>query len=158
VSYRPELLAHIDFAGTELDWVVECFPAGLLHARPGAEWSVHEALVHLRDVEIDCYAPRIAALATADGAFFADYRGDEYHAEHYDPDEPLASVLTSFHEARSRSLDLLRTLGDGQWQRVGQHETMGPMAMGYLVEQLYWHTLEHVTQVVGNRELLAWRS
>jgi hypothetical protein len=153
--YASTLLDHIASAGAELDWVLAEFPAGWLHRRIGDEWSVHENLSHLRDVEVRAYAPRIAALAGADGVSWTDFNGQAWHREHYNPGEPLQGILVEFHEQRAASVATLRGLTPAQWEHSGQHEGEGAVTMEYLAERLHWHTFEHITQAVGKRQMLA---
>ena len=158
-DYRGGLVERLRRATDDVDWALKTFPEDWLHREPGAgEWSVHKAISHLPDVEIQAYAPRLTRALDEDEPLFSDFNGTAWLQANYRPQEPLQSILGEFRQQREQELAILTGLTDQQWRRGGTHETAGRMTVEYLAERMYWHTLEHTTQVMGNRQMLGLES
>lgn len=146
-EYRHKLLDRLVEAADE-------FSAACLAAahpdqpvEPGG-WSVHQLAVHTRDTDRLVYGQRARRTLAEDNPLFPNFDGDRYMAEHYDPREPLASVLDDFI-ASIRSLSLwLREMPEGSWARPSRHETMGSnFTVQTWVERGLAHIEEHLQTV-----------
>jgi hypothetical protein len=130
-----------------------------LRAHPVATaWSALETLCHLRDVEVDVYAPRLAEFvdaARAGGASVVVLTGradvDRRNAEwlaardyaHAEPDAALAA----FAEARAATLAVLARLGPADRAQGAIHPSRGPITLYEQVERIAEHDLGHLRQI-----------
>lgn len=116
------------------------------------EWSVHEALTHLRDAERQIFLWRLQRVIEADQPLLPLFDEAAYHRAHWDAAEPLANLLADLVADRAAEVALLERAPD--WGRVGLHETRGPVTLAWLAEYTIAHTWEHLSQIVRVR--LAW--
>jgi len=126
-------------------------------------WSALETLCHLRDVESDVYAPRLAQLLGAaqapagaapgatpvvlEGRADVNARNAEWLAErdyaHAEPDAALAA----FAEARARTLAVLAPLGPREWAVGAIHPSRGAITLYEQVERMAEHDLGHLRKI-----------
>jgi carbonic anhydrase/acetyltransferase-like protein (isoleucine patch superfamily) len=126
-------------------------------------WSALETLGHLRDVESDVYAPRLAQLLAAakappdattastpvvlEGRADVNARNAEWLAErdyaHAEPDAALAA----FAEARAHTLAVLAPCGPREWAAGAIHPSRGAITLYEQVERMAEHDLGHLRQI-----------
>jgi hypothetical protein len=120
------------------------------------EWCLKEVAAHLRDAEslytrqleliAQGYEPRLPYEATDVLPYERDYR-----------DEPLATFLYEFEEAREETVWLLRQLDDEEWQLCGLHPYRGRVSVYDVAREVQEHDLEHLNQARRLRELASAR-
>jgi len=136
---------------------LEAIDGRRLAARPpGGGWSALEVLAHLRDVEAEVYAPRLAQFLAgpADrdapllaGAGDVDARNAAWAMERaYDRTDP-AAALAAFARARGENLARLEALGPSERARAAIHPFRGPMTLFEQVERMAEHDLSHTRQI-----------
>lgn len=114
------------------------------------EWNAHQIAVHTRDVEKMVYGARIRRSITEDNPTFENFDGDRWMAEHYDANEPLASILDELVDSVSQTVATLRTLPPETWSRPSQHETYGGgFTTQTWVERSLAHIEEHLKTIHG---------
>ncbi len=69
---------------------------GLQAVRSDGEWNAHQVLVHLRDVNREVYFPRLEQIINQVNPSFPEWDGERWMQEHYDPAEPLDTLLEEF--------------------------------------------------------------
>ena len=88
--YRRELTSRLVNATEDIAWIIRGL--GRDHAAyspaPG-EWSIHEHLAHLRDMEEQVYLPLLRWATVPDMLDPRAYNRRDWHEERYDPDEPI---------------------------------------------------------------------
>lgn len=117
-----------------------------LRRRPTAdEWCLLELLGHLRDCERR-HLERLEAMA-----FQREPRIDAFDAESMQPEVPYAlldpeETLAEFESLRLRTLRLLRSLSEEDWERTGLHPYLGPVTVTQVVREMSEHDLSHMWQ------------
>ncbi|HXF51179.1 MAG TPA: DinB family protein [Dehalococcoidia bacterium] len=117
-----------------------------LRRRPAPdEWCLLELLGHLRDCERR-YLERLEAMA-----FEREPKIAAFDAESIQPDVPYVlldpdETLAEFESLRHRTLRLLRSLSDEDWERTGLHPYLGPVTVTQVVREMSEHDLSHVWQ------------
>lgn len=151
-SSRPdELIDRLQNAVVGLLAEIDSLPSTDAYARSATdEWSVAEILAHLVEM-----LPYWADQARAVAARAQD--GEPFGRTHDDPERIAAvrdharddvwelaiGVRTSLH----RTVVMLRTIPDADWQRTGRHARRGEMSVTQIVEQfLSEHAEEHAQQ------------
>jgi uncharacterized damage-inducible protein DinB len=114
--------------------------------RPG-EWSVHETLVHLRNVVIMVQGLRIRRLFYEREPVFGDYDEEAFRREDEARGEPAAALVRMIVAEHEQIADLLGTLPDDRWERQGRHPELGAMSIAFLARRMGEHTEEHTGQI-----------
>jgi carbonic anhydrase/acetyltransferase-like protein (isoleucine patch superfamily) len=127
-----------------------------LAVRPSAKgWSALEVLCHVRDVEAEIYAPRLAQLmhepgdgtVVLAGAGNMDERNAAWASERSYATADPATALAAFARARGENLALLTMLGPADWGRSGIHPSRGAITLFEQVERFAEHDLGHLRQI-----------
>jgi hypothetical protein len=113
------------------------------------EWSLHMALAHLRDTEVEVYLYRIGrVLKEKEAPSVGSFDQEKWSAAHYSPKEPIADILREFRTGRRKLLNLLRQTTDKDWARYVIHPEYGKLSLEYMAMHTYNHTLEHLRQLL----------
>ncbi len=111
-------------------------------------WNVHQLAAHTRDVDRLVYGDRLRRTLAEDNPVFANFDGDAYMAEHYDPKEPLSAVLDSLVTSIQSFMQLLHDMPPGGWSRMSAHATQGQgITAQAWVERDLGHIEEHLATV-----------
>ena len=147
LEYRQRLLARYEEAARELRGALESAASPKV-TRAADEWNVHQIAVHARDAEKLVYGLRIRHILEEDDPLFANFDGDAWMTEHYDPNEPLASVLDELLDSVRTTIARLKELPSEAWARTSRHETYGAgFTTQIWVERGLAHLEEHLKTV-----------
>jgi len=115
----------------------------LLTWRPApGKWSIHEIVCHMRDAERDGYLYRYSRVLAEDNPTFPDVDGDKLALERQYGRMNLREAVRGWRAARKEVLALLKKIRPEQWQRIGTHESLGPMSLEIILNR----------QALGNDE------
>jgi DinB superfamily len=119
---------------------------------PGVDgtFSPVEQCWHLADLEREGYGERIRRLLKEDDPFLPDFDGERVARDRRYKTLSLAEGLRTFRAARARTLSMLRTVRDGDWERSGRQEGVGRIALSDLPPMIAGHDASH------RREIEAW--
>lgn len=118
-------------------------PRKLLTWRPApGKWSIHEIVCHMRDAERDGYLYRYRRVLAEDNPTFPDVDGDKLALERQYGRMNLREAVRDWRAARKEVLALLKKIRPEQWQRIGTHESLGPMSLEIILKR----------QALGNDE------
>lgn len=110
-------------------------------------WNTHQVAVHVRDVDAQVYGMRILRSVAEESPLFPNFDQEAWIAEHYDPDEPLESILDGLSASVKNLAGLLRSLPDPAWSRPSRHEINGDFVLQTWVERSLSHLKEHLETV-----------
>jgi hypothetical protein len=134
----------------DLQRYVNEIPAAQLHWHVPGEWSAHETLAHLRDVEREVFLPRMQRVASEDHPTLKNFDEQAWHKEHYDPQEPVTDLLADFSAARRQEIMLLDSQPD--WSRWGLHEKRQKRyTLDFMAHYAFRHTWEHLNQIASTQ-------
>ena len=132
--------------------------AALARPAPG-KWSILEIVCHLRDMEAEAYLKRYSRILAEDNPTLPDIDGDTIAIERDYRSQSVAAALRDWSKARKENLRLLKKVKGAQWERVGTHETAGPLTLETLLRRhAVGNDEAHLGQIEGIRrrqELLA---
>jgi len=118
-------------------------PRKLLTWRPApGKWSIHDIVCHMRDAERDGYLYRYRRVLAEDNPTFPDVDGDKLALERQYGRMNLREAVRDWRAARKEVLALLKKIRPEQWQRIGTHESLGPMSLEIILKR----------QALGNDE------
>jgi hypothetical protein len=110
----------------------------------GEEFSALENICHLRDLEVQGYAPRIRRLLDETNPVLPDFDGARVAAESNYNDEARVAALEAFEKARHANVDRLRSLTEEQLRREGTLEGVGTITLKQLAEKMREHDEDHL--------------
>ncbi len=150
LEYRRRLLDRYEAAAREFCAAVRALPDPLLPFDAGG-WNAHQIAVHTRDVEKLVYGLRVRRSLEEDNPLFENFDGDAWMELHYNPAEPLASILDELAGSVMDAVTRLRTLPPEAWSRPSRHATYGGnFTTQTWVERSLAHIEEHLKTVRGN--------
>lgn len=156
---HEQLVARLNSSAAALAAAVRQVPLGRETEPPvRGEWSVQEALVHVRNVALLVLGLRIRRLLYEDDPIFADYNDGPIRQHNLQQAEPLGEVLDMVVGEHKQIAGLLKTLSDSEWQREGQHPERGRMSVEFLTRWAIEHAEEHAEQIAKTASLLRERS
>ena len=126
--------------------------AGLTEAelrfKPGTDtFSVLENVCHLRDIEVEGYARRLALLLREDNPLLPDLDGTALARERRYNSQPLQPALDAFTASRQASLAILTEVNPTQLERRGLFENVGEMSLAQLLELWVEHDQGHLKEL-----------
>jgi len=128
---------------------INSLPADAILWKPAPEeWSAHEALAHLRDVERHVFRVRIERMASEDNPPLPVFDEVTYHKEHWRLDEPIQTILADLVADRAAEVAVLEA---ADWSRPGVHAARGPITLGWQANYVVAHTWEHLSQIMRVR-------
>ncbi len=152
-TYRSELTSRLRSATEDLAWAVRHLAPSRAAYRPSdEEWSVHEHLAHVRDMEQEVYLPLLRWATVPDMLDPLDYNRRDWHQQRYNPGEPLASISDDISRMRDEELAIFRDMTDTLWARFRTDTRWGPLTCQWLAELMYRHTIDHLQSIMALRQ------
>lgn len=147
IEYRKRLLDRLGAAAKEFR--AACLAVKDIYAPiETGGWSVHQIAVHTRDVDKLAYGLRARRTLQEEDPEFPNFDGEAYMREHYDPKEPLRSILDGLVASVESLAEMLRGLPAEGWSRLSRHETQGAgLTLQTWVERGLKHIEEHLATV-----------
>jgi hypothetical protein len=151
-DYRARLLDRLEQQPAEFAAVVAGFPE--------REWSqhrdelgrtLHQIVAHVRHLETLAFRPRIQNILTEENPELTAYPTHHFADGLYNPDEPMASILTEWSRARAEIVQWVRPLTPPDWGRLGFHPPSGARTLQWWVERTYSHAREHLDTIRAAR-------
>jgi hypothetical protein len=151
---HTQLIDRLEASASELADALAQLPADQFARIPKeGEWSLHMVMSHVRDTEVNVFAPRVERILKNDAPpAVPSFNQEEWTRLHYSPDEPLKNIVAEFRGARRKLVKLLRGTRDGDWKRYAIHPEYGNIPIEHIALHSYAHTLEHLQQFMNVRE------
>ncbi len=152
-TYRAELLSRLRQASDDLAWAVRGLAGNQARFTPaGGEWSIHEHLSHVFDMEQEVCLPLLRWATVPDMLDPLDYSRKEWHERRYRPDQPLAEIMADIGRIRDEELAIFRGIGDIEWARWRTETRWGPLTCQWIAELMYRHVLDHLQGIMALRQ------
>lgn len=148
--YREGLVSRLRTATEDLEWLVRGLSAQKAAYKPSLEeWSIHEQVAHLRDMEQEVYLPLLRWATVPDMLDPADYNRRDWHGRRYDPDEPLRDIVEDLLRIRDEEIAIFRGMTDVIWTRYRTDTRWGPVTCQWIAELMYRHVLDHMQGIMA---------
>jgi uncharacterized damage-inducible protein DinB len=145
MTRRNELIKALETTPRDLARTFRGIDPTTQEVRPAPkQWSVSDILSHLFFVE-ERYLKRLIRVAKEDNPSLAFIFPDETS---HDLTASLSDLLDGFNKARAQTLQFLRSLSYGDWQRTATFEDGRKTNLRYLVQTLVDHDTEHLNQLI----------
>src|SRR5262245_32801624 len=123
-------------------------------ARPIAgKWSTLECVCHIADFEI-VYADRLKRVIAENEPTMFGGDPDVFAARLAYEKRDLAEELNLIEACRGQVARILRTLADGDFQRIGRHSEAGPLTLETLLQRVTEHIPHHAKFIQEKRAAL----
>jgi uncharacterized damage-inducible protein DinB len=157
---RERYLETIRSTPDRLKGALAGVPKKLLTWRPApGKWSIHEIVCHMRDAEREGYLYRYRKVLAEDNPLLPDVDGDRLALERQYGRMKLREVVRDWRAARKEVLAVLRKVKAVQWERIGTHESLGPMSLETILKRQALGNdeahLDQIEHIKGRWEILA---
>ncbi len=151
---HTRLIERIEESGKELLAYVAQLPEEELRRVPAeGEWSTHAILAHLRDVESQVFLKRMQRiLDEKEPPQVEDFDQEAWSQEHYSLKDPVKDIIGDWRKSRKKFIGLLSKTPDKEWIHYAIHPYYGKISIEWLATHDYSHTLEHLHQLLLQRE------
>ncbi|HEY4688425.1 MAG TPA: DinB family protein [Anaerolineae bacterium] len=147
---RQTMLDLLRRSGDDLKRYVSEIPPDRLHWHVDNEWSAHETLAHVCEIERHVFIVRMQRVAAEHQPLLKYFDEAAWHGEHYDPTQPVADLLADFTGVRGREIALLEAQPD--WSRWGLHEkAQKRYSLEFIALYALHHTWEHLNQIANTQ-------
>jgi len=152
-TYRSELTSRLRLATEDLAWLARGLSEEQARYKPSeSEWSAHEHLAHLRDMEQAVYLPLLRWATVPEMLDPLDYSRRDWHEHRYDGAEPLSKVINDVTRIRDEELAIFREMSDVVWTRWRTDTRWGPLTCQWVGELMYRHALDHLQGMMALRQ------
>ena len=149
---RHALISQYKAGVDEVLRALDGFPADQLTAHPvPGKWSVAEIVHHLADSEM-MSAMRLRKLLTEAHPVIQAYDQDEWAQRLRYEERPLAPAIAAFRAARETTAQLLDSMTEADWRRLGWHTDSGSYHSERWLEIYAAHAHGHAAQIRRIRE------
>lgn len=148
---RSALLKIVAETPARLKAVLKGVPKKLLLWTPGpGKWSILEIVAHMRDMERDAYLTRYRRILAEENPTLPDIDGDICAIRDDYRSMKLPDLLRDWLKLRKECLKLLKSVKGPRWDRVGTHETAGPLTVDTLLRRhAVGNDEAHLSQIEG---------
>ena len=149
-TYRAEIVSRLRSATEDMQWMVRGLgrSAAAFKASP-EEWSIHEQVAHLRDMEQEVYLPLLRWATVPEMLDPRDYNRTAWHEGRYDATEPLDAIVQDIVRIRDEELAIYREMTDAVWMRYRTDTRWGPLTCQWIAEVMYRHVLDHMQTMMA---------
>lgn len=119
------------------------------------EWAMAEILNHLLVGERDVIFPRLQRMLLEAAPKFPSSATSRTGFAVEPALRDFGEDLAAFRQVRSRTIAFLKSLGQGDWQRIGTTPTRGTLTIEAYARYLAEHDLEHLAQLDATRAVIA---
>ena len=109
-------------------------------------WSISMVLAHLADVELNGFVSRFHAIAEQLDPLLPAYNQLDLFKTGAKFDG--LQQLDEFEQRRRETLSWLKTQPPSVLARTGRHEELGPITFDQLLNEMAFHDLGHIRQVI----------
>ena len=150
--YRKQLIDRLRLSTEDLAWAVSDLSHDDLRWTSGnGEWSIHEQLSHLVDMEERFFLPLLRWAAVPEMLEPADYNRRVWRDERYNDKTPLRTLTRQMERLRDEESEVLAQLDDQAWLKVQEGGSWSPVTCQWIAEVTFRHALDHLQGVLGVR-------
>lgn len=152
-AYREALIDRIRTATDDLGWAIAPLDEDAARYRPARdEWSIHEQLAHLVDMEQEVYLPLLRWASLPEMLDPRDYNRHEWRERRYRPDVPLLDLFVEFQRIRDEETGIFANMDDATWLALRRDTRWGPLTCQWIAQLIYRHALDHLQGMMALRQ------
>ena len=140
-----ELIESLSQSPRQVANLLRDLPSQCLTLKPSTdEFSFVENVCHLRDLEVEGYAPRISSILNEANPQLLDFDGARVACERDYNRQDVVAALNAFSNARNQNMAVLRTVADEQLKRTGELQGVGQITLARLLQMMWEHDEGHL--------------
>ncbi len=143
----PTLMARLQLSVKGIDWA-SSLVEHRQHEQPNGQWSAHQHLFHLLQVETQVYQPRIKRMLSDEHVTFASWDEAEHMTAEYHTDDDLAGMADRVIAEREKSVEMLKNIAPERW-RTRATWPSGEVDLAWVAERMVAHSLEHFAMLLN---------
>jgi hypothetical protein len=152
-----EVAAVLEVSGNAYSDLLKALPEEVATWKPAPdEWCVNECVGHIVEAERRGFAGRIRSILDEEEPTFQTWDQPAIAAARRDCAKAPGELLAEFEPLRRASVDLVRSLDDGQLDRGGIHPTVGRLTIRDLLHEWIHHEGNHLRQGYANVQAYVW--
>ena len=152
-TYRAELLQRLRASMDDIGWASRALGPIHLTYKPNAEdWSIHEQVAHVLDMEQEVFLPLLRWATVPDMLVPRDYSRRDWHERRYRPTATIPEMIASLQRIREEELLVFLAMGDHEWVRLQIDAQWGPVTPQWVAELMYRHALDHLQGIMALRQ------
>lgn len=117
-------------------------------------FSLRENVLHLRDIDVEGYEPRIRRILSEVCPLLADVNGAQLAIERKYNEQPLDPALADLLLTRATSMERLRACTEADLERTAEMQGAGIVTLRRLLEMWIQHDTDHLTDMVQLRRTI----
>ncbi len=135
-QYRQDLLSKFAGAVDELSGIVTKIPADAWHVATALNTHPpHYILARLVELDTSLFTDQVHRIYDENRPTLPVWDGDNWMAEHYDPEKPVQELLEKFSHARKQEVEWLHGLSPDGWSLTARHPWWGVRTLQWWVEK-----------------------
>ena len=149
---RKQLFKHTSAAPRVIENLLRGVTSDQMIVQPNGEFSLHEHVWHLADLESEGFRPRLLALLNEDYPQLANFDGDLIAQQRNYHSLPLQQAFFRFSETRLQNLWLLSGIGHADWMRRGEQAGLGEVCLADVFRAMAAHDFAHIQTIEAQRK------
>jgi hypothetical protein len=115
-------------------------------------FSMRESILHLRDIDVEGYEPRIRRILSETSPALADVNGAQLAIDRKYNQQPVAPALADLARSRAVSVERLKACSDADLERTAEMQGSGTVTLRRLLEMWMQHDADHLNDMVQLRQ------
>ncbi len=152
-TYRSELLQRLRASMDDLGWASRALgPIHLTYKPNTDDWSIHEQVAHVLDMEQEVFLPLLRWATVPDMLVPRDYSRRDWHERRYRPTATIPEMISSLQRIREEELLVFLDMPDQEWVHLQIDAQWGPVTPQWVAELMYRHALDHLQGIMALRQ------
>ena len=114
-------------------------------------FSLRESVLHLRDIDVEGYEPRIQRILSESSPVLDNVNGAQLAIDRRYNEQPLEPALADLLLARAASMERLRACTEADLERTAELQGSGTVMLRRLLEMWMQHDADHLNDMVELR-------
>jgi hypothetical protein len=114
-------------------------------------FSLRESVLHLRDIDVEGYEPRIHRILNEASPVLADVNGAQLAIDRRYNEQPVQPALADLARSRGASVEKLKACSEADLARTAEMQGSGLITLRRLLEMWMQHDADHLNDMVQLR-------
>jgi hypothetical protein len=114
-------------------------------------FSLRESVLHLRDIDVEGYGPRIRRILSEASPVLADVNGAQLAIDRKYNEQPLEPALAALLLERAASMERLKACTQADLERTAEMQGSGTVTLRRLLGMWMQHDADHLNDMVQLR-------
>jgi len=154
MSFLAEAIAKLLDTPVKAAELVTGLSEEQLSCKPTEFFSLRESVLHLRDIDVEGYEPRVRLMLEQETPTLPDVDGGKLARERNYNAQPVDPALTELAIVRAASAERLSGCTETDLQRTAEMQGVGVITLRQLLEMWMRHDAEHLADMAELRRAI----